>query len=291
MLGTIMSFESDGFFSPTMAELRSSLRSVPEYKAWFEFGEALNRLCLHMLEGVEVPLSDNQCLGIAALFIRAHKSFQSAITLAEFGLVGDARAVLRAAVEGTIATKVLADDAGFIERLINAHYHWQRKTARLVRDNPDYKQRHGAADIAAMERTVQEITGLERAGAKIRDINWADEALKHCPDLYNLLYRLLSSDGTHTNINAIHRMIEYDAAGRAKHFKIGPDLTGMVETLKAACLMILWAAEPFARAFSRDQERISMAISRFGELPDNEPQSVKVEAHFDSGATVKGPSS
>ncbi len=41
-----MTFKIDGFLSPGMEKFSGSLRTVPEYKAWFEFAEGLNRLVL-----------------------------------------------------------------------------------------------------------------------------------------------------------------------------------------------------------------------------------------------------
>ena len=81
-----MTFKIDGFLSPGMEKFSASLRAVPEYKAWFEFAEGLNRLGLEGLEGTEPPRSDNQKLTISALFVRAHKSLAAALILAELGL-------------------------------------------------------------------------------------------------------------------------------------------------------------------------------------------------------------
>jgi hypothetical protein len=86
-----MTFKTDGFLSPTMEEFRTSLRDVPAYKLWLEFAEELNRLGWDMLEDHETPTTDNQRLIISVLFIRAHQSFQAAITLVEKGMLVDAR--------------------------------------------------------------------------------------------------------------------------------------------------------------------------------------------------------
>ncbi|MGY3600316.1 hypothetical protein ACVIGB_008365 [Bradyrhizobium sp. USDA 4341] len=46
-----------------------------------------------------------------------------------------------------------------------------------------------------MKVVVASVDDMEKAtGAKLKDINWADVALKSCPDLYQLMYRSLSSD-------------------------------------------------------------------------------------------------
>jgi len=52
-------------------------------------------------------------------------------------LVGDARSVLRSAVEGAIAIRALAVEPKFLDDLIEAHHVNQRKKARLVVGNPD----------------------------------------------------------------------------------------------------------------------------------------------------------
>jgi hypothetical protein len=129
-----------------------------------------------------------------------------------------------------------------------------------------------------MQATITQVGAIDATRTKkLSDINWADVAIKHCPDLYDLLYRTLSTDGTHTNIHSIHRCMIYDRAGKFAGFKVGPDIDGMIDTLKAACLMFLWAAEPFARAFPRDGlDRIRAQLQRFDTLPRNDPVDVSV---------------
>jgi hypothetical protein len=278
-----MSFDAQGFLSPAIASFRTPVRQVAVYKQWFDFAEELNRLGLDMLRDHEVPRDDNQRVTIAALFVRAHQSFQAALVLAEMGMLADARVVLRSAVEGAIALNAVANDPGFIEQLTDAHRVNQRKTARLILNNPDYRSSCSSEEIAQMEATVQEVDAIEAAtNKKLRDITWADVAVKNCKDLYELLYRLLSSDGTHTNINSIHRFLTFDPAGQLTGVKVGPDTSDMVTVLKAACLMFLWAADPFARAFNQDniRDRIKADIQRFAELPQDEPGDVTVVANF-----------
>ena len=275
-----MSFSTHGFLSPELEKFRATLRSVPTYKAWFELGDDLNRFGHEMVDGLDVPLDDNQRLTIAGLFVRAHKSLQTAILLAEMGLVGDARTVLRSAVEGAIALNALANDPTFLDQLCEAHYVNQRKKARLVLANPDYRTTYSTAQIVEMQTTIKEVDAKEKVAArKLGDINWADIAQKHCKNLYDLLYRLLSSDGTHTTLDSINRVFEYDVhTKQIIGIKVGPDIANLVETLKAACLMFLWAADPFARAYSQAETsaRIQKMMQRFIALPQDEPNATVV---------------
>jgi Family of unknown function (DUF5677) len=279
-----MSFATDGFLSSTMDRFRASLKDVAAYKAWFDYAEELNRLGLDMLRDRDVPRHDNQRLTIAILFVRAHKSFQSSLLLAERGLISDARVVLRSAVEGAIALNALANDATFLDTLIEAHFYNQRRTARLVLNDPIYRANYSPQQIADMEATVQDVDARENAVAprKFGDPNWADVALKHCKDLYQTLYRLLSADGTHTTINAIHRHVAYDANQQISELKVGPDTSSLIETLMAACLMLIWAADPFARAFDLTEitARLQQYLKRFNELPQDEPATVAVIPGF-----------
>lgn len=284
-----MPFPMDGFLSPEHCEFPVRLRSVPAYKAWFDFGKELNRLGLAMLNGQNVPTEDNVRLTMAGLFVRAHKSMQAALILCEMGLVGDARAVLRTGVEGAIALNALANEPKFLDQLIEANHFNRRKFARIVLDNPEYRSSYTADQIAEMERVVREVDEMESnardtaqppeknlKGRRVSDINWAEAARKPCPDLYNLHYRLLSSDGTHTTIDSIGRSFEYEpGTGKILCVKVGPDISSLVETLKAACLMFLWAAIPFERAYNQPaaQVRLEEMMKRFTQLPQDEPNA------------------
>jgi hypothetical protein len=107
----------------------------------------------------------------------------------------------------------------------------------------------------------------------------ANVALKHCKDLYDLLYRLLSSDGTHTTLDSINRVFDYDATSHhITNVKVGPDIADLVETLKSACLMFLWAADPFPRVYNQSEigTRIQKMMRRFVALPQDEPDATVV---------------
>ncbi len=82
-----------------MESFRASLLKVPAYKVWLDFATDLNRLGYELLRDREVPCEDRQRLAIAVLFVRAHKSLQASLLLAELGLLSDARVVLRSAAE------------------------------------------------------------------------------------------------------------------------------------------------------------------------------------------------
>lgn len=263
-----MTFDTHGFASPDMNQFRIAVKSKEPTKAWFDFAHDLNRFALELVSGQdEPPVSDTQRFTLAALFIRAHQSFEAAVMLAESGMIGDARAVLRSATEGVIAMFGLAADPAFTDRLADDYRLNQRKLANVVLTEPTFVACYSAEELAQMRATVREVDAL-RAGRGLDAIKW-DQVAKLCPDLYRLLYRPLSMDGTHTNLDAIQRFMEVDASGRIVGLKGGPDAGGVPEVMKFATLMLMWAMEPMSHAFPADatEDRIQAFMRRFLDLP------------------------
>ena len=240
-----MPFETDGFFSSDAEGFRRSVRETEPFKAWFDYALGLNRLGFDTLRAVQTALSDNRQIALNVQFVRVHQSFQSALILSERGLVPDARVVLRSAVEGAIAIHALAKDAGFVEQMIEAHYRSQRTQARVLLDK--FSASFSVEEIANMNKAIADADAYQASRRKeLTEIKWEQVAEKHCPELYQLFYRDLSSDGTHATINAAERFLVVDGAGQITDFKVVPDTQGLVDVLSAASLVFIWAAGPYA---------------------------------------------
>jgi hypothetical protein len=124
--------------------------------------------------------------------------------------------------------------------------------------------------LSGQQRVKADVDAMEAApNQKLRDITWADVARDHCPDLYQLLYRQFSSNGTHTTINSINRYVISDSNMRVTGFRAAPHGEGVVEVLSAACLLFFWAADPFASAVDGPDVtvQIKQELVRFATLP------------------------
>jgi uncharacterized protein DUF5677 len=264
-----MSFERDGFFSPDLDQFRTAMRTTGPSKVWFDYALDLNRIGFDLLRTAATSRTENALFAMHGIFVRTHQSFQAALVLAERGLIGDARTVVRSGIEGAIAIQALGADASFVQRLIDTHHVNQRKTARLLLGAPQYLATYSQADIAAMRAAVAAVDAMETPTRRLRDISWADVAAKHCPDLYQLLYRSFSNDGTHATLSSLDRYVVADANMQITAFKVAPDGAGVVEVLSGACLLFIWAVDPFAAAANRPDitERIAEQLQRFGTLP------------------------
>jgi hypothetical protein len=269
-----MTFQTDGFFSKEIDHFRQTVRTTTPFREWFDYALGLNRIGLDLLRTATTPRSDSALLTMHTLFVRAHQSFQAALVLLERGMIGDSRMVLRSGVEGAIAIRALANDPSFVDQLVEAHYLNQRKLARVVLTKPDYAVTYAPQQIAEMQAAIAEVDTLEKTkGRPLKEVNWADVALKYCPELYDLLYRSLSSDGTHATINSLNRFVQADANMEIIAVKVAPDTEGLVEALSAASLLFLWAVDPFAAAIARPDvtAQIRDQVQRFAELPEAFP--------------------
>jgi len=272
---TQASFATLGFFSPEIDELRYAVRKSARCAPWFALAEDLSRFALEILGDHQVPLDDLQRFSILPLFARAHQSFQAAVILSERAMIGDARTVLRSAAEHAIALVAVAADPTFVDRLVAAHRKHQLTTARILLEDGDCRANLTAEQVQRLEATKREIEGLKgQPDQEPRPINWAAVAQQHCKDLYNLIYRPLSADGTHSTVDSMNRHFEADAQMNITTLRVAPDVSDtaeIVDTFSFACLIFLWAAEPFVRSFERDgdADRLQRYLARFRELEPN----------------------
>jgi hypothetical protein len=271
------SFETHGYLSDEIGRFHTVVRTKAPYKQWFDFAQELNLFGSEAIRAYTFDQSDTQRMTLSALFIRSHQSLQAAMVLIERGMIADARTVLRTLVEGAIAQIALAADIGVIDQLVAAHHKHQLTTCREMLADEKYRQHLSAAQINQLETTVAELELLKGVpGKDPRQINWADLAKTHCPELYLLLYRPLSADGVHTTVDAINRHLEADAELRITGLKGGPELTDIVDTLSIACLSFLWALQCFERVRGSDEKQIQLYMRRFNELSKEEPIKLKI---------------
>ena len=208
-------FETYGYLSDEIDGFRTVVRTKAPYKQWFDFAQELNLFGSEAIRAHKFDQSDTQQMTISALFIRTHQSLQAAMVLSERGMIADARTVLRTLVESAIAQIALAADAGVVDQLVAAHHKHQLTTCRELLADRKYLEQLLPEQIAQLQTTVAELELLKGVpGKDPRQINWADLAKTHCPELYLLLYRPLSADGVHTTVDAINRHLEAAASVR-----------------------------------------------------------------------------
>lgn len=265
-----MSFEKLGFFSPEIERFRRSVRETPECQPWFEIATDLIRLGLDALGAIDVSVGDRARLTAAIIFSQVHESLQAGILLAERGMVTDARTIARSAVEGAIALFALSEDETFVDRLIGSHYRHSLIVTRLVLETPEANNDLTPEQMARLQDQLAMLQSLppERRAS----INWADVGGKHCPGIYDTMYRILSNDGPHVSIALISRRVEMEG-DRVNKIKVGPDIERLTETMNACCGAFLHALTAFLKLFpnSEHEDRLRQISERYASAPASDP--------------------
>lgn len=250
-------FESESNFG-------AYVRARPESKPWLDLADDLARKGTDLLRQHSAPIAEPQHFTFSGVFVRAHQSFQAAILLTENGMIADARTAIRSAAESGIALQALAVDPTFVEQLVKAHQRRQRIVANVTLQNPQYKKHYSTEEISQMEALVADST-------KIPDIKWEQVAADHCPDLYQLVYRYASAD-VHVTADSIQRCFVFDANGRIQSLNVAPNTGGLVDTLRLACIAMLWALDAYDRLYQKPglKNELQGFFHRFEALPADE---------------------
>ena len=101
-------------------------------------------------------------------------------------------------------------------------------------------------------------------------IHWDQVARTHCPELYDLVYRLLSTYGTHVNLHRLDEQLRTDEQGGVLGLNRGPTTQGLEFTLQSACMILLHAARVVANVLERPgfEDRLRFQLRRFADLAD-----------------------
>ncbi|NWG52863.1 MAG: hypothetical protein HXY28_04010 [Hydrogenophilaceae bacterium] len=249
------------FLAPINDRFREAVRDDENAKPWLVFADELARVGLALLHDIEVPTYDGRKFAAAGIFARAHQSLQAAVIVIERGMVGDGRAILRTVVEAAIALNALANDENFGQRLASASHADSLKLTNMLLNKPDIRAEVSAEDIALLEATRDQLMAMPKEERS--SIIWDQVAQKHCPDLYDTLYRLLSMDGTHINAGSLARRFERNGEDFTM-MKVGPDVEGLVSALQAACAAFLHSIEPFVKLYpvSGYAEKVDVLVQR-----------------------------
>lgn len=191
-----MSFEKEGFLSPTSSRWKSDIRA--KCPQWFAFAEKVNIVGNELLRKSKPSREDETQLVASLLFARALQSFQASIILSELGMETEARTLVRNCAESAIALGKLAVDDTFIDVLISDYDKHRKTIANALLNDNDVKT-HGNMSqehVEQLKSLVNEITEKYAPGEP-KEIKWAHVAEAKgvgMNALFNTIFRCSSSD-------------------------------------------------------------------------------------------------
>jgi hypothetical protein len=231
--------DSEGFLAPSLAASIAYIRK--DFAPWFDTATRFNALGMRLMPNAKAGTTDNQQLVAAALYGRVLTSFQAANILAERGMLGDARTVVRAAAETAIFLAAVAKDEAVCDLLIDRHFWHHRKLRNAWLNDPEAVAQMTSEQVEAIKATIANAdTEYPRAktlsGDPVSIAALAQSA--GATGLYNAIYRSTSGDAAHTSIDALNRHIRADSEANVVGLKFGPDVTDLAATLSDAMSVV-----------------------------------------------------
>jgi len=230
---------------------------------WRAFAREVVQLSTELCDALPSDVTDNQHLTIALLYARSRQSFLSALALAELGFNGDARTVVRSAVESTIAIAATAKDASFTTRLIEADMERRLKWSRATLSDPELEQGMSSDELDRLRANVATIEPTKPKG-----INWSDAARDSGTKvLYHLHYRPMSWHA-HVGVESLNSYAVLDGNEEIAGVRFDGNMSGYADTVSAACDVLFWASMVTAESFDFVEvvQRIRALHQRYSEM-------------------------
>lgn len=248
----------EGFIGDTS---RIVERIRADFAPWFSIVERLNRLAMQVLPDVRPPTDSNQLVFAAVLYGRTVTSIQAAVLLAQTGLAGDARTIVRAATETAMTLGALVVDESVLDDLLLRHAWSERALRNAWLQDPQAVEHMTPQKIAVVRNVIAEIERdfpkvVEHRGDPLKIERLARKA--GALALYNAIYRPTSSDAAHTSLSSLHRHVKASPTGEIDGLRLGPDISDLSETLSHVAGVMTYCIDVAINAFQLEKHRAEL---------------------------------
>lgn len=220
-----------GFLAEELDHVRAAVRE--KYADWRKLLLRANHLAVANQHSVVIHLESNLERYAAVLYARTLATTQAAVLLLEVGLVSQARALLRSAMEAFFALSAIAKDPAVVNKLIEGHVAEQKRAARNMRrwQHRDLKQ---IAEAEIASGRLEQFLASDASGLTTFDL--AQKA--GLEDWYRTVYMVYSwsvhGAGTDLNRHAVR-----GADGVLEAFRNEPEVDGQESSWMCAIELLL----------------------------------------------------
>jgi hypothetical protein len=225
-----MSFDENGYLSADAKQWGNEY--ALQHQDYFEHFASVNRMSHDLLNVAEFDCTDGPQLFIAGLFVRSLTVFQSAVILAERGIVSELRTMVRSLYELRFQVEAIFKDPTTGARLIlkaeeleGKRYEAISKRQRADAEDPHRSQRELRIknlpdELRRMEAQILAQRGdLAGKTGRLRPI--PIKKLAEIADMttdYEIAYSYLC-EATHSSARYLDEMIQYNAQGHFAGFE------------------------------------------------------------------------
>lgn len=182
-----------------------------------------------------------------ALLPRCLEHCQSAVLLAEGGILHTARVALRAQLEATFAVRATMRDGNILKAYLDQDHRVRLALLRKAPQTVDEVFHDLRNEAAANELRMD----LERLVHEESSSRLTTEALARSADLYDwylVVYALLSGD-VHSTVGSLSENLVTDEQDGVRDFRLGASIDAVADVLPSAEHLIILAAVEVCRVF------------------------------------------
>ena len=241
-----MSYAKDGFLTESPHHVQQLVRIT--YAEWRNLLGRINQLAVANQHSIMINRGNQVERYAAVLFARTLSTTQASILLLESGLVPQARALLRSALETYLALAAIAKEPAFVNKLIEGHAAEQKRVTK----NMELWQSRGLREIAGEAIASGRWLIDDKSSAKsLSTLAVAQKA--GLEDLYRTMYMSLSWPVHGASVDLQRHVIVVD--GEEAGFQNEPEVEGQESSWLCAIDILLRTMTALALIFPSDVDQ------------------------------------
>ena len=239
--------EISGFLSKDIGKYKKEHKRKNE--RIFQLCETLNKYAHAIMWKIKVTNEYLPEILSACAYVRVMSNFQSIIILAEYGLINEAKIILRSLVEGMFLMIAITKDKEYSQKIVEQDILEREKTYKAIRRNI-------IAGIHKLEKpTLDEIEEkietlkLEIEKKNIKKINKRDLSIAAgLESYYDTIYHLLSGI-VHINPRDLEQYLDLTEDRKIREIKWGPDIEEIEDILFSAVETMVFVLQSISNMF------------------------------------------
>ena len=244
-----------GFLSTVVGNIREEVRQ--KYAAWIAIFDDVNILSVEYQHTIQIDPTDPTELYGAALFARTIASTQGAVILLEHGMLPQARAVLRTALETLFPLCAIVQKPQLTTKFLASHDADKRTVADRMLKWKDPNLRAAVTDSTS----PAELDGY--LASKAKKLNVHDIAVEADMEDWYLTHYMLLSFSAHSAVHDLASHLVRDTQGLIVALKNEPEVDNQLATWTFAIEIQLKALHSLSGLFKLDVTRVEMLKAKF----------------------------
>ena len=242
---------ADGFLGLELQTVKTIVLETHHH--WHALFVSTNRSAVQLQFQAQITRESARELIAATAFSRTLATVQSSVRLLELGLLSQARALLRTALEAMFFLAAARASAAFAVTLAASEEAEKRSLLDKLKQWSDLEGQNTFLE-ALNDEVLKSLAESKTREVKVFEVARVAGML----NWYFSLYSLLSYDA-HTTITSLQRYLHRDNQGNVTDLKNEPHIEGQEETWSYAVEILIRASEQFASVFGLSYGHGAMA--------------------------------